>query len=157
MVKAVTIDGLEDMTKLLKDISPREGKNIARRTVTKTAAKVRTAMRKRAPKGPTGNLRKAIKSRRTKGKGDKVSAEVFVDKSGGPSGKGYHWHFVEYGTGPRTVKKTGAKVGAMPAQPFIVPTIEEYRPQIPAIYRTQWWTEYEKEMHKRARKLAGLK
>lgn len=138
---SVQVLGLEQVKKTLKDVSPAEGRRIARRTVTRVAREVRDQVRQRAPVD-SGNLRKSIKSRRAKGSPDRAEAEVWVDKSGGRSGKGYHWHLVEFGT----VK--------MAAQPFLVPTIEEMRPKVPEIYEREWWPQYEKEMKKRAEKAA---
>lgn len=134
------IEGVKEVTETLKDVSPAEANRIAKRTVTRIARDVRDDVRARAPKGPTGNLRRAIKSRRTRGAQGQAEAEVWVDRSGGRSGRGYHWHLIEFGT----VK--------MAAQPFTVPTIEAWRPKIPALYRNYWWPEYAKEMRKRGKR-----
>lgn len=142
MPRPVEVLGIKELTKTLTKVSPAEASRIARRTVTRVARDVRDAARQRAPVGPTGNLRRSIKSRRAKGSRSRAEAEVWVDRSGGKSGRGYHWHLVEFGT----VK--------MAAQPFVVPTIEEYRPKIPALYRQYWWPQYAKEMEKRAAKQA---
>lgn len=136
----IRVEGIKPLTKTLKDVSPTEARNIARRAVTSLARVLRDDMRGRAPLGPTGNLRKAIKSRRAEGSRDRAEAEVWVDRSGGKSGRGYHWHLVEFGT----VK--------MPAQPFTLPTLMEWRPQLHKWYRQHWWPQYEAEMKKRAKK-----
>lgn len=135
----VKILGLKDVEETLKTVSPVEARRIARRSVTAIAKQGRDKMRSRVAVH-TKNLYKSIKSRRARGKPDRAEAEIYVDKSGRPSGKGYHWHMIEFGT----VK--------MSPQPFVVPTIEEMRPKMPMIYRQQWWVEYEKEMVKRAKK-----
>lgn len=140
MRDGLKIEGMEELRRTLVDVSPSEGRRIARRTVTKVARQVRDAVRQRAPVGATKNLYRSIKSRRSRGKPDEANAEVFADKSGGRTGKGYHWHFLEFGT------------RKMAAQPFTNPTIEEFRPKIPAIYREEWWGQYRKEMVKRAKK-----
>lgn len=136
------IEGIEALTKTLVDISPAEARRIARRTVTSVARLVRDRVRANAPVGKTGNLRKSVKSRRSKGSRDEASAEVWVDQSGGRSGKGYHWHFVEFGT------------TNMVAQPFVTPTVEAIKPNIPTLYRSRWWPEYRAELVKRAKKQA---
>jgi HK97 gp10 family phage protein len=138
---AMRVEGIKAVEKTLRDVSPAEGRRIARRTVTRVAREVRDKVRQRAPKDE-GNLRKAIKSRRAKGSRDRAEAEIWVDKGGGPSGKGYHWHLIEFGT------------AKMAAQPFTVPTIQEMRPEVPKIYEREWWPQYEKEMVKRAKKQA---
>lgn len=140
MQNGIRIEGMRELTETLKDVSPAEGRRIARRTVTRIGRLVRDSARQRAPEGPTGNLKRSIKSRGARGGPDEAGAKVYADKSGGRTGSGYHWHLLEFGT----VK--------MPAQPFINPTLEEYRPAIPVIYRREWWPQYSKEMEKRARR-----
>ena len=143
MARAATrIDGLDELRKTLRDVSPAEGTRIGRRTVTRIAREVRDAVRQRTPV-QTGNLRRAIKSKRSRGMPGEAEAEVYVDRSGGRSGSGYHWHLLEFGT------------RKMPAQPFTVPTIEEWRPKVPRLYQQYWWPEYAKEMEKRAKKQAA--
>ena len=143
MARAATrIDGLDELRKTLRDVSPAEGARIGRRTVTRIAREVRDAVRQRAPV-QTGSLRRSIKSKRTRGRPGEAEAEVYVDRSGGRSGSGYHWHLLEFGT------------RKMPAQPFTVPTIEEWRPKVPRLYQQYWWPEYAKEMEKRAKKQAA--
>lgn len=139
---SVTIEGADVLKKTLKDVSPAEGSRIGRRTVTRIAREVRDDVRQRAPV-QTGNLRRSIKSKRTRGRPGEAEAEVYVDRSGGRTGSGYHWHLIEFGT----VK--------MSAQPFTVPTIEEWRPKVPRLYQQYWWPEYAKEMEKRAKKQAA--
>jgi len=141
MTQALRIEGIRELKETLKTVSPAEGRRIARRTVTRVARQVRDSARERAPV-QTGNLKRSVKSRRAQGAPDRAEAEVYADKSGGRTGSGYHWHLLEFGT------------VRMPAQPFINPTIEEYRPRIPTIYQQEWWPQYRKEMAKRARKQA---
>lgn len=137
----MAIEGGEYLRRTLRDVSPAEGRRIARRTVTRVARIVRDATRDRAPV-VTGTLRRSIKSRRAKAAPDEAIGEVYVDRSGGRTGRGYHWHFVEFGTRHHT------------AEPFVIPTIEEMRPRVPSIYRDEWWPQYRKEMAKRAEKQA---
>lgn len=138
-VKGVKIEGMDELQATLKDVLPREARNILRRTTLKIASQVRDVVRQRAPVD-TGNLKKSIKSKRDKGTPTNITASVYVDKSGGKSGKGYHYHFVEFGT----VK--------MSARPFIVPTVEEMRPGLSEEYRKEFGVQFEKEMQKRAKK-----
>lgn len=139
--RGVHIEGADHIRKTLKDVSPAEGRRIARRTVTRVARIVRDTTRERAPY-LTGALRRSIKSRRAKGERDEAIGEVYVDRSGGRSGRGYHWHLVEFGSRHQA------------AEPFVIPTIEEMRPRVPSIYRDEWWPQYRKEMQKRAAKQA---
>ena len=87
-------------------------------------AKVVAADAKRqAPKGPTSNLKKGIKAKKLKQIGAYPRSAAAV--SNAP-----HDHFVEYGTAPRTQKKTGRYTGAMPAQPFFRPAIDTNKGRI---------------------------
>ena len=139
----VTIEGMKALKETLTQVSPREATNIAKRTNTKVRNLVRDRVRERAPKGRTRNLVKSIKAKSAKGGRDRVEGVVWVDKSGGKTGKGYHWHLIEFGT-VHTSK-----------QEFVLPTIIEFRPKVPQIYRQEWWPQYRREMEKRAARQAA--
>jgi len=140
-VNQVKIHGLSDLQATLETLMPREAKNILRRTTLKIASTLRDEIRKKAPVY-TGNLRRSIKSKRDRGTPTNITASVYVDKSGGRSGKGYHWHLVEF----------GARGGKMPAQPFVVPTVESFRPRANEMYRAEFGVQFEREMAKRNKK-----
>jgi|SRR5690606_1646059 len=141
VVKGVKIEGLEELRETLEKTMPREAKNILRRTTLKIASTLRNEIREKAPVY-TGNLRRSIKSKRDRGTPTNITASVYVDKSGGRSGKGYHWHLVEF----------GARGGKMPAQPFVVPTVESFRPKVDEMYRAEFGVQFEREMAKRNKK-----
>lgn len=84
------------------------------RRVALSYARVTRDRLRAATKDTTGNLRKATKHKGTQGGG----AKVYIDKSGGSSGKGYHWHLVERGSKERATRK-GASRGRMPADPYV--------------------------------------
>lgn len=136
MANQVKIHGLSDLQKTLNTLMPREATNVLRRTTYGIATKVRDQVKERAPV-QSGALKRSIKAKRNKGTKTNISASVIADKSGGRSGRGYHWHFLEFGT----VK--------MSAQPFINPTVEQMRPQIPGIYREEFGKQLEKQLAKR--------
>jgi len=78
------------------------------------AARVIAAeVRKRAPKGKTRNLRRAVTTRTPR---RNVTAEIFAE-IGFKRGRGRHAHLVEKGTANRHTKR-GANRGAMPANQF---------------------------------------
>lgn len=60
---------------------------------------LRDELRQAAPKGPTGNLRKAIKARKAKDRARMPAVYVLVDRRTAP-----HLHFVTGGTAPRFPK-----------------------------------------------------
>lgn len=136
MANQVKIHGLSDLQKTLNTLMPREATNVLRRTTYGIATKVRDQVKERAPV-QSGALKRSIKAKRNKGTKTNISASVIADKSGGRSGRGYHWHFLEFGT----VK--------MSTQPFINPTVEQMRPQIPGIYREEFGKQLEKQLAKR--------
>lgn len=138
-VKGVKIEGLEELRETLEKTMPREAKNILRRTTYGIATKIRDQVKERAP-AKTGALKRSIKAKRNRDTRTNISSSVIADRSGGRTGSGYHWHFLEFGT----VK--------MPAQPFINPTVEQMRPQVPELYRNEFGKQLEKEMKKRAKK-----
>jgi HK97 gp10 family phage protein len=133
------IIGLEDLQETLLQVMPREAKNILRRTTYQLATKVRDGVKAKAPVH-TGNLKRSIKAKRDRGTKTNIAASVIADRGGGRSGKGYHSHFLEFGT----VK--------MQAQPFIVPTVEAMRPEVTEMYRTEFGVQFEREMAKRHKK-----
>lgn len=135
----VTIIGAEYVEDTFRHVLPAEGNRIAKRTITKVAAEVRDDMRQRAPKGD-GTLRKAIKSRRRRGEPGMAEAGVFVEHGSTAKNDAFYWWMVENGT----VK--------MQAQPYIVPTVEEWSGKVTDAYERLWWPEFGKEMIKRARK-----
>lgn len=63
-----------------------------------------TTLRKNTPKGPTGNLRKSIKTK-IKTYPKDGNAVGIVGYSWGGESKGYHQGFLEFGTKQRTTKK----------------------------------------------------
>jgi len=148
-VPVMEIRGIEEVTDLIMQVTPSESRNILRRTTVHIARVVRDAVRERTPVGPTGNLKRSIKSKRNKDERTLISAQVYADRSGGRSGKGYHSHLVEFGTRPRQ-KSSGANSGTMPDKPFINPAADSLRAEIPSMYREQFGKELEKELAKRA-------
>jgi HK97 gp10 family phage protein len=135
--KNLHIEGMEDLMATLKTVLPREARNITRRTVVKIAAEVRNDIRQNAPKD-TGELKKSIKSKRDRGKPDFASASVnVIPKEQSPA---FYWRFLEYGT------------KNMPAQPFILPVVEQWKGKINEVYRQEFSVQFEKEMSKRVKK-----
>lgn len=140
------IEGMADLEKKLLEVMPREALNISRRTATKLAAEVRKEIKSKTPED-TGNLKKSIKSKRDKdfGKANLAGASIYTER---PFGN--HWHLVEHGTQER-FHKSGKAVGKMPAQPFVLPTVEEWRGKLPQFYREEFGRQFEKEMAKRSK------
>ena len=136
----VSIDGLEELNYMAERVSPRVANRLSRNTVNYLAGQLRNAMRKRAPKDK-GTLRRAIHVVRRKGTPTNAVSDVRVGHGRGARWDAWYWHFIEFGT---------IRHGA---QPFIQPTIDEFTPQMPAIYRKEFGRRLEKQLEKEALKL----
>lgn len=134
--KAVTLQivGLDELRDTLKNTAPREANNILRATVHAIAGEVRDELRKTVPK-ETRALERSIKAVRRRGKPNHPVSEV---RGGGTAP---YMLMLEFGT-----SKTKA-------QPFIVPTTEQMRPKMPALYREEFGKKLEANLAKRAKKL----
>lgn len=137
-MQQVAVIGLPDAQKMLKVLLPREARNVSRRAVTRVAAILRDEARKRV-RVDTGGLKRSIKSRRTRGTRDQAEAKLYMDRSGGRSGKGSRWHFIEYGTVDHK------------AYPFVRPAVESVRVRLEPLYRDVLGREIERELAKRAK------
>jgi len=136
-VSGVKLVGMADLQKTLKEVTPREAKNILRRTTYGLAGVVTDKIKARAPRR-TGKYAKAIKRKRNRGTKTQIEASVVAE--GGKNKHGFKWAWLEFGT------------VNMPAQPHIVPSVEEIRPSVDGIYRQEFGVQYEKEMAKRNKK-----
>lgn len=141
------VEGLEDLRKTFRDVLPREATNILRRATLDIAREAQGRVKAAAPVR-SGRLKKSIKAKRSRGTPRMVEARVEADRSGSKSGRGYHSHLVEFGY---VHSKSGKFV---PGRPFIVPTVEAMRPEVPTLYRERLGVQLEKEMEKRAKKAA---
>lgn len=133
------LHGFPELQHTLKDVSRREAVNILRGTVYTLAQHVRDVIRENTPM-LTGRLRRAIKAVRNRGTPTRAQASVVADLSGGRTGSGFHWHWLEYGT----VK--------MSKRPFVNPAVERVRPQQDALYRDKFGKQYERVMERRKKK-----
>lgn len=134
----VQVVGLEDLRTTLETVMPREANAILRRTVTRVAATVRDDMRANAPQAQ-GTLRKAIRSRRERGRPGQQVAAVWITHGRNVRHDAWYWLFSEFGT----VK--------MPPNPFIKPAVERARSRMDETYRQEFWHQFEREMRKRER------
>jgi HK97 gp10 family phage protein len=136
-VSGVNLVGMEDLQETLTTVSPREAKNILRRTTFGLAGVVTDKIKARAPRR-TGKYARAIKRKRNRGTATSIEASVVAES--GKKQQGFKWAWLEFGT----VK--------MAAQPHIVPAVEEIRPSVNDIFRQEFGVQYQKEMAKRNKK-----
>src|SRR5690606_34224576 len=130
-VSGVNLVGMKDLEETLTTVSPREAKNILRRTTFGLAGVVADKIKSRAPRR-TGKYARAIKRKRNRGTKTQVEASVVAES--GKNQHGFKWAWLEFGT----VKMT--------AQPHIVPSVEEIRPGAEGIFRQECGVQYQKEM-----------
>lgn len=121
------VEGLEELNRYVRNISNSVDPDKIEPILNKGARKISAAIRAKAPKGPTENLRKSVKTKKLKrfGKAPAPSLSA-IDRKRAP-----HAHLVEFGShGERIGKKgskryRGKKFGVMPAIPFFEPAIKE--------------------------------
>ncbi len=128
------------MEKTLGVLAPRESRNLTRRVVVRLARLVRDDVRAAARSvvtRRTGRLFKAIRSKRERGRPDVFEASVTIHLQAGGAPTAPHWHLIEFGT----VKQR--------PRPFIAPTVKEWEPRIPRVYRDEFGRQLERQLAKR--------
>lgn len=141
---SMSIEGLDAVSDVLAKVGPREARNLLRNTVHAVAGQLRDDMRQRAPQDE-GTLRKAITAKREKMRGNQVASNITITHGKAVRHNAFYWHMVEYGT----VKDR--------AQPFITPSVEAMRPQIPGIFTREFGVKYEQMMARKLRQAAKKK
>ena len=140
MAKALTVQGLSDVEITLRVLAPRESRNLTRRVVVRLARLVRDDVRAAARSvvdRRSGRLFKAIRSKRERGRPDVFEASVTIHLKAGGAVTAPHWHFIEFGT----VKQR--------PRPFIAPTVKEWEPKLPRVYRSEFARQLERQLAKR--------
>ena len=133
------LEGIEEAEKVLKEMGDLLSMEIVREASYQMASDLRGVVKSEAPKGPTGNLKKAVKAnliKKKRGVGQNVynpQAEVYIDPSIAP-----HAHLVEFGhllvkggklwTGGKKKLVPGGKViGQVPGNDFFGRSIKKQR------------------------------
>jgi len=133
---SMSIEGLDAVSDVLAKVGPREARNLLRNTVHAAAGQVRDEMRKRAVED-TGTLRKAITAKREKMRGNQVASNITITHGKAVQHNAFYWHMVEWGTTKDA------------AQPYITPSVEAMRPQIPAIFARDFGVKYQELMQRK--------
>ena len=122
----IDVRGLEEAPRKIRSILSAVTSEDVENVLLQGARIVRDEAKRRAPVGPTGNLKRSLKAKKGKRRG-KLFATAFaaVDRKIAP-----HAHLVEYGTGPRRQKTTGRYTGQMPAIPFFRPAVDATKDQV---------------------------
>lgn len=112
----VRIRGIEDVNRVLRQVGPREGKNLLRATLTEIAKQLATDVRANSP-DDTGLLDKVTKHKRGKGTRTTVNASVEIGRSA------FYWRFLEFGMGPDGVEHA-----------FVLKALQKIRPELDRVY-----------------------
>lgn len=93
--KTVTLRGIDDVTKMLHDIAPKEARNLMRSTIHGMAGEIRDEAKRRMPVD-SGQMKAATRTRRRRitAANMKIRSDVVVTRAA------YYWRFREYGQGP---------------------------------------------------------
>lgn len=119
----VKLEGAEELKKqfqaLVKSVHPDKVEPV----LMNGARKLAKAIRDKAPRGPTGNLKKSVRAKKLERIGfNPASAIAAVDRKKAP-----HAHLVEYG---HAIVKGGKVVGHVPPHPFFRPAVDENHDRI---------------------------
>ena len=132
---SLEMDGLSELRETLQRILPDEAEKILRETVHNIGDRVEKLLFRRLQNlARTGRASHSLKVRKKKGEKHFPVAEV----RGGSTAP--YLLMLEWGT-----RKTKAK-------PFINPTVEEVRPQLPAIYRAEFAEVLEKALARKRKR-----
>lgn len=136
---AIEIEGLEEAERRIKSLLYALESEDVEKVLVEGARIIRDEAKRRAPRGPTGNLQRSLKAKKGKRYG-KVFATAFaaVDYKVAP-----HANLVEFGgIAPRRPKKKkamydkrtgtfyGREVAPMPARPFFRPAVDASKERV---------------------------
>lgn len=123
----VRFDGMDELNKTLLEMTKSLDPAKVEPLLKAGAKMIADAARSKAPKGPTGNLKKSIKVKQLTRRGNQPTPFIAaVDRK-----RAAHAHLVEYGTSGERIGKKGSRkyrgksFGTMPAKPFFRPAIDE--------------------------------
>jgi HK97 gp10 family phage protein len=130
------IEGMDKLRDNLEKVAKSLGADAVEPILLEEAEKMADDARSRAPKGPTGNLKRSIVAKTLRrgranafgvntGNESPAPAIVAIDYRIGP-----HAHLIEYGTVERISKKTGKSSGVVPAHPFFRPAWDAHQGHI---------------------------
>jgi len=125
MQLSVKLEGAAELSDKLEKMAGSVHAQHVESTLLKAAKIVAEAARNKAPRGPTGNLKRSLVAKLLKRRGTHpATAIAAVDRKKAP-----HAYLVEYGTSER-YKKTGQYTGIMAAHPFFRPAWDEKKPEV---------------------------
>jgi len=123
----MTVFGSDEMAKVLAEFAPRIAENLSKAVVHGIASEITKKAKSKVPTGRTGNLKKAIKTKRRRGKPGQPISDVIITQGRSAKNDGFYWRFVEYGT------QMGSK-----ERPFIRPAKDAVFGQLGTIVNQQF-------------------
>lgn len=118
--------GADDIAEVLSQFAPRVANNLAKSVIHGVASEITKKAKSKVPKR-TGNLKKALATKRRRGKPGQPVSDVIVRQGRSAKNDGFYWRFVEYGT------QNGS-----PEQPFIRPAKDAIFGQLDTIVEQQF-------------------
>lgn len=112
----VTITGIADVNRLLREIAPQEANNLMRATVHGLAQDIAKSAKQRMP-SDSGAMQKATGAKRERAKRGTLASSVRV------ANIAFYWRYLEYGQGPDKVEHA-----------FFLQTLEALRPDLDRRY-----------------------
>lgn len=134
----IQLSGFDEFARMAKTLAPRQARNLARSTTQAVASQIAKKMKQVAPKDE-GTLRKAIKAKRRRMRGDIAISDVRIEHGARARHDAWYWHFIEFGTVKQAPK------------PFIRPAIDAIQPEIPSIYSREFHKRLKKALEKQAK------
>lgn len=93
----ITIRGIDDVKKILQDITPKRAANLMKATIRGIATETKKEIAPRVPKN-TGNLKKSLKVKARRSHPLEPVFNVVFATGKGAKNDGFYWRFLEYGT-----------------------------------------------------------
>ena len=138
----LSVEGVDDIKKMLSDLAPREARNLMRATIHGVASEIAKDARRSAPRGASKNLSKAVKAKRKKSHPDRPVSEVRVEHGRGAKHDAWYWWFVERGT----------KNVNYPRQEYLGPSIEAAKKDMDSRIRSQVGKKLEQLLARKAKR-----
>lgn len=134
------IEGLDEMEAHLKDWAPKEADKVMRAAVQGVVSYIRKDVVQHTPVGPTGNLKRSIKTRTRRTGNGRFGGEVYS--------RAPHWHLVNFGTGER-VQRSGRRTGKSPARKFVTVAIAKGAKHFQRVANEAFARKYWRDLAKR--------
>jgi len=138
------VEGVGGLLDILEQAGPRHSRNLMRATIHGVAGIIAKDAKKNAPKD-TGDLRKAIKTKRRKSPPTAPVSDVMVEHGNDAKSDAFYWRFVEFGT---------EGITGQAERPFIRPAAEAIRSDFTKILTEEFGKKLEKALAREAKRNA---